>query len=102
MPVHRKNWLDKQKDFQRRLEVALKNRPSSVKNTAEVGGKALLELVPLGDAFKKHDHDIFMSTVRLCEMNFEQELLACCKPKELWQGQGQEQEQEQEQGREKL
>ena len=85
MPTHRKNWHDQQRAFQRRLYAALKNRPSSVKNTSEIGAKALLKLVPLGDAFKTHDHDIFVSTVRLCEMNFEQELLARCKPESLWQ-----------------
>lgn len=86
LPEHRKNWDEPKKTFQRRIDVALKNRPLSVKSVAEVGGRALLKLVPLGDLFKDHDSDIFLNTVRLGEMNFERNLHESCNPKDLWEG----------------
>ncbi len=84
VPPHRKDWREPQQAFARRIAVALKNRPLSVTQTASVGGKALFKLVPMGQIFKDNDEEIFLSTVRLCLMNADEELRARCNPQQIW------------------
>ncbi len=84
VPPHRKDWHERQQTFDRRIAVALKTRPLSVKQTASVGGKALLDLVPMGQIFKDNDKDIFLSTVRLCQMNANDDLRRRCNPQQIW------------------
>ena len=84
LPSHRKDWRERQKAFDRRIAFALKNRPLSIKQIADVGGKALFELVPMGQIFKDNDKEIFLSTVRLCQMNADDDLRARCDPQQIW------------------
>ena len=84
IPSHRKDWRERQKAFDRRITFALKNRPLSIKQIADVGGKALFELVPMGQIFKDNDKEIFLSTVRLCQMNADDDLRARCDPLQIW------------------
>ena len=88
IPKHRKDWCERQKAFGRRIasamDMALKNRPLSVKQIASVGGKALFDLVPMGQIFKDNDKEIFFSTVRLCQMNADDDLRTRCNPKQIW------------------
>ena len=84
IPPHRKDWREQYKTFDRRIAVALKNRPLSVKRIARSGGKNLFNLVPMGQIFKTNDEEIFLSTVRLCIMNADDELRNRCNPQQMW------------------
>ena len=92
VPPHRKDWRERQKAFERRIAIAmnmgmnmtLKNRPLSLQQIASVGGKTLLNLVPMGQIFKDNDEEIFLNTVRLCQMNANDDLRARCNPQQIW------------------
>ncbi len=84
IPKHRKDWREQQQTFKRRIAVALKNRPLSIRQTAEVGGKALFNLVPMGQIFKDNDEKIFLNTVRICLMNADDDLRTRCDPRQIW------------------